>query len=82
MDKETELYYDDLLEMFNQEGWSNFIEDLDNMNKSLIESSPTACETNDQWQYRRGQLEILNYMLNYEALMNNALDELESNVTH
>ena len=80
MDKETEQYYDDLLELFNSKAWKTFNEDISLMYEALLESSPTACETNDQWQYRRGQLEILNYINNYEVLMINASEELSKDV--
>jgi hypothetical protein len=80
MDKITEQYYDDLLEMFNSDAWKTFNEDISLMYESLLESSPTACETNDLWQYRRGQLEILNYINNYEAVMINASEELSKDV--
>ena len=82
MTVETAQYYDNLLEMFSQEGWNDYIEDLNKMNKALIQNASIDCETNDQWQYRRGQLEILNYILNFESLANNALDTLESDVAH
>lgn len=80
MDKETEQYYDDLLEMFNSDAWKTFNGDISSMYESLLGSSPTACDTNDQWQFRRGQLEILNYINNYEVLMSNASKELSKDV--
>jgi len=77
MDKETQVYYEDLLEMFQGKGWTSLKLDLDAMSKSMLQDSPINCDTNDKWQFRRGQLEILSYLTGYEDLMTNAFEQLK-----
>ena len=78
MDNEIQIYYENLLEMFQSKGWVSLSADLDAMSNSMVKDSPISCDTNDKWQFRRGQLEILSYLIGYEDLMTNAFEELKA----
>ena len=66
MTPDQQKQYDDLFNMFSTDGWKSLIENLEETEKAYTQNSRLECTTNEQWQYRRGQLEVLNYLLNYE----------------
>jgi hypothetical protein len=66
MDKQIQQEYEDLLEMFNKDGWKLYSEELSELYKDLKDSAHTQCKTNDEWQFRRGQLEALGRLITYE----------------
>lgn len=79
MDKQMEQDYENLLELFNQQGWGVFNREVIKFFESLRDAAQSDCKTNDEWQYRRGQLDVLNYFSNYEALIKHAYQDAINN---
>jgi len=65
MDKETELYYRHLTDMFRSEGWKVLLEEFNSDVKALQDLD--AIKTEQDLYYHKGQLYILNSLLNLEA---------------
>ena len=57
-----------LLDLFNHEGWKIFIEDQETLSKQLKDQAYRECNTNEEWQIRRGVLLDLDRVLTYEDM--------------
>ena len=73
-----------LLSLFEHEGWGIFINDRKEVLESLKEHAHINCPTNDQWQFNRGMIAILEGIISYETsvkfvLEQDALEEEEFN---
>ena len=66
MDKSVQEYYDNQFEMFNTQGWKDFEEDAVNALANATSSSDFDCTTNDEWQYRRGELSKIRALAGYQ----------------
>ena len=75
--KTTEAYFRSLNEMVRSEGWKNFLNEI---NATAIQANQVELtkDANDLY-YRKGQLNILAGILNFETQIANAQDEFESN---
>ena len=76
MNRELEEYYDSLREMFNSSGWHNLTKDLDE-NLLNINSLTNVKDAEDMW-FRKGQINILSFMLNLEESIKLTQDSAES----
>ena len=65
MDKETEQYYDNLSSIFLMQGWKDLIEELST--NALHINSVENAKDGDDLNFRKGQLNILAYILNLES---------------
>ena len=79
MTDELQQYYDKLLELFGTEGWQVFVEEAKNSLTGLVESSSIDCIDNDKWQYRRGEINKLHQIVNYENFIRQSMDSHEEN---
>ena len=75
MEKEVEEYYNKYLDLFGNDGWKQLIEEL-TQNAAAINSVEATKDGNDLYT-RKGQLNVLAYMLNLESTVNNNFDELQ-----
>jgi len=75
MDKETEEYYNKYFDLFYNDGWKQLIEEL-TQNAEAINSVEATKDGNDLY-IRKGQLNVLAYMLNFESTVNTNFDELQ-----
>ena len=75
MDKETEEYYNKYFDLFTNDGWKQLIEEL-RQNAFAINSVEATKDSNDLY-IRKGQLNVLAYLLNFESTVNNNFDELQ-----
>lgn len=75
MDKETEEYYNKYFDLFPTDGWKQLIEEL-RQNAFAINSVEATKDKNDLY-FRKGQLNVLAHLLNFEATMNNNFEELQ-----
>jgi hypothetical protein len=71
-------YYEGLLEMFTTPGWKSFIEDHEEAKDRLEATAVFECPDNTSWQERRGQINKLTHLINYEQLIRMTYDELEN----
>jgi len=74
MDQETQKYYDNYFSLFMTDGWKQLVEDFSGnvANINSVESTKDA----EDLQFRKGQLNILAYLLNLEHIITNNYDEL------
>ena len=72
MDIELQTYYENLLDLFSSSGWKDFIEDIQSIAEPMNEVRTIQSEK-ELW-LRRGQMDILDYMLNYENMIKEAYD--------
>lgn len=73
MDKELEQYYDNYFEMFDSKGWKQFVEEL-RTNGLSINSVEAVKDSNDLY-LRKGQLNVIATVLNFEAQIQNVYEE-------
>lgn len=65
MDKELQKYYETYFDLFSSEGWKQYIKDVED-NRTLMSDVLTIKDGNDLY-YRKGVLETLDRILNFEA---------------
>jgi hypothetical protein len=73
MDKETEQYYNSLQDIFVMEGWKELMKELsaNALNINTVE----ATRNNDDLNFRKGQLNILAFILNLESTVDHLQKE-------
>jgi len=76
LDKETEQYYNKYFDLFNNPGWKQLIEELQ-QNALVINSVEATKDSNDLY-VRKGQLNVLAYLINFETATNNNYEEFTS----
>ena len=77
MDRQLQDYYESLLDMFSRDGWKTFISDQEGAVEHLMYSASRDCPDNDSWQYRRGCMETLTKIINFEQIIKNSYQTLE-----
>ena len=75
IDKETEQYYNKYFDLFTTDGWKQLIEEL--RQNALAINSVEATKDSDDLYIRKGQLNVLAYLLNLESTVNNNFEELQ-----
>lgn len=70
MDKDTQQYFDKYFDLFASEGWKQFIEDMEG-NRELMSDLMTVKDANDLF-YRKGQVDVLNRIVNFQDSIENA----------
>ena len=73
MASETEEYYNKYFDLFQKDGWKQLLEELQ-QNALVINSVEATKDSNDLYM-RKGQLNVLAYILNLEATINANYDE-------
>ena len=76
LDKETEQYYNKYFDLFRTDGWKQLIEEL--QQNALVINSVEATKDENDLYVRKGQLNVLAYILNFETTTNNNYEELVS----
>jgi hypothetical protein len=74
LDQETEQYYNKYFDLFRTAGWKQLIEEL-TQNAVVINSVEATKDENDLF-VRKGQLNVLAYLINFETTTNNNYEEL------
>ena len=75
MDKELQVYYEEMFSMMATKGWSLLMEDFQALKASLNDLS-TVEDTQDLY-FRKGQLDILNLVLQRKEICEKAYEELQ-----
>lgn len=78
MDKETEVYYNNYFELFSKEGYKQLIKELTN-NFISIDNLNATKDNNDLF-FRKGQLNVLASLINFETTIDNAYKEITTDV--
>lgn len=73
MDKETEVYYNHYFDLFNNDGWKQLIGEL-TQNAVVINSVENLKDEQDMY-VKKGQLNVLASILNFETTIRNAYEE-------
>ena len=74
LDQETEQYYNKYFDLFATAGWKQLIEEL--QQNALVINSVEATKDQNDLYVRKGQLNVLAYILNFENTTNNNYEEL------
>jgi hypothetical protein len=73
MERELQEYYDNRFGTMSSKGWSDFIEDAQAIKDTItIDNLKTA----DELWFAKGQLDILNWVINLKTASEQAYDEL------
>ena len=78
MTPENQKYYDSLLDMFATDGWKEFNRDFSDSLRGLIDNSYNECHKSKDWHKRRGEIEQLTRLVNYENMIRQSLEQLEA----
>jgi hypothetical protein len=73
MDREEEKYYDDLQGMFMTDGWKELMKELSA--NALQINSVEATKDNNDLHFRKGQLNIISFILNLESTVDHLQKE-------
>ena len=65
IDKDLELYYRNIRDMFGTDGWKQLMEDLNS--NAMVINSVEAAKDNEDLYFRKGQLAVIANLLNLEA---------------
>ena len=76
IDKKLQSYYDERFSMMATKGWLDLMEDAQLMFNSLNQVMPITNESD--LQLKRGQLDILNWLLNLKPASETAFEQLMS----
>ena len=79
MTPELQKYYENRFSMMATDGWSDFIEDIDNMVNAL--NNISIVQDEKDLQFKKGELSILLWLKNLKEISERAYEELnEKNV--
>lgn len=73
MDKAEEQYFNDLQDMFMTAGWKQLLEELSA--NALQINSVKATKDNDDMFFRKGQLNIISFLVNLESTIDHLQEE-------
>lgn len=79
MDKELQKYYEDRFSMMASTGWTDLVDDATNMFKAVNNLAPVTSET--ELYFRKGQLDILQWILTLKESSATAYEQLLSGDT-
>lgn len=74
MSPDLQKYYENQFNLFIQEGWRDLLEDFENIKKSINDLSTVADE--QSLFFRKGQLDILDLLLQRKAMCEKTYEEL------
>ena len=75
MNKETEEYYNKYFDLFSSDGWKQLIEELRQNAMSI--NRVDAVKDKEDMYFRKGQLNILAFLLNMESTVDATVEELK-----
>ena len=78
IDRELEQYYNNYFDLFNTNGYKQLINELTN-NAVAINNVDAIKDSNDMY-FRKGQLNVLASLINFETTIDNAFKEITSDV--
>lgn len=81
MDLELQKYYEERFSMMASKGWKDLIEDVEDIKKSV--DCLNGIQTQDQLWFKKGELSIINWLINLKKTSEEAYDDLveEANAT-
>ena len=79
IDKELQTYYENRFELFSTAGWQDLMEDAQKLFDSLNQVLPIQTEAD--LHLKRGQLDILNWILSLKNVSEQSYEQLMSGDT-
>lgn len=79
MDRELQDYYEDRFEMMGSKGWTDLIDDVQALHDSYDKVNSIASP--DDFYFRKGQLDILQWILSLKAVSEQTYEELKNEET-
>lgn len=76
MDKNLERYYEEAFSMFASPGWKDLVEDMKAL-QSEVTKIENIKDEKDLW-FRRGQLDILDLIVNRKQMCEKVFEELQN----
>ena len=76
MDQETQEWYETMLDLYQHKGWELLQEQLQARVDSLKEQAYQVCDTNEKWQYARGQITTYSEILCMKGVTEASYDNL------
>jgi hypothetical protein len=78
LDKKLEKYYEARWDMFASQGWKDLMEDA----KSMLDAYNRidTAQTFEEFHMRKGQVDILNWLLTLKEVSERAYEELNENL--
>jgi hypothetical protein len=73
MDKELEQYYNTYFDLFSSSGWKQYVQDV--RDNRVMMSDVLTVKDGDDLFYRKGVLETLDRILNFESAIEAAHEE-------
>jgi len=80
MDKELQKFYDNAFEMMSTQGWKDLMEDIDRVKNSYDKIS--AVTETHSLDFRRGQLDILNWLYGLKGSYEKTFEQLKEESTN
>ena len=74
MSQEDLEFYERRFDLFALKGWTDLIEDFEQLKKNLENLAQISTEQ-DLW-YRKGQVDMINYLIQLKTLTEQAYEEL------
>lgn len=69
---------DDLVDLCASKGWKVFVQQIQDMHTRSTLSASSQCDTNDKWQFRRGELNALSFVILFEESLKAHRQNIES----
>jgi DNA-binding MurR/RpiR family transcriptional regulator len=63
--------------MFSHPGWKEFQEEYKQLLSTAEDTAVDSCNTNEEWQIRRGVTVTLRQLTNYEEFIRQTLNQIE-----
>lgn len=76
MDKNLQDYYEEAFSLFASQGWKDLVEDMKALQSEVIKIENIKDEK-DLW-FRRGQLDILDLIVNRKQMCEKVYEELQN----
>jgi hypothetical protein len=78
MNKETETYYNKYFDLFTTDGYKQLIEEL--KSNAVAINNVDAIKDEKDMYFRKGQLNVLALLINFETTIDNAFKEITADV--
>ena len=79
MDKNLQDYYEEAFDMFASQGWKDLVEDMKAL-QSEVTKIENIKDEKDLW-FRKGQLDILDLIVNRKQMCEKVYEELQNEKT-
>ena len=79
IDKELQKYYEERFSMMSTKGWKDFIEDTQNLFNQYNQILST--DTLEEYHKRKGQLDILQWILSLQSVSEQSYEDLQNEET-